>query len=212
MKNILKKGKDLYTKNLVPGTKVYTERLVFINGVEYRTWDKTKSKLAAAIFNGIKNIPIDIGTKILYLGASTGTTVSHVSDIIERKGIIYAVEFAPRVIKDLFDVAKSRKNIVPILADARKPSEYKWVENVDVVYCDVAQPDQTKIAIENANYFDANYILIAIKSQSIDVTKDPEKVYKEQMNILEKNGFRTIDWVKLDPYEKDHCFIVSERL
>ncbi len=210
--NIFKEGNKIYTKNLAPGRKVYTERFVSVDGLEYREWDRTKSKLSAAITNGIKEVPIKKGTKVLYLGASTGTTVSHVSDIIESHGIVYAVEFAKRVLKNIFSVASARNNIVPILADARKPGDYYWVENVDVVYCDVAQPDQTRIAIDNTKYFGAHYIMIAIKSQSIDVTKNPDDVYKEQIDILEKNGFEVVDWVKLDPYEKDHCFIVAKRL
>ena len=210
--NIFKDGNKIYTKNLAPGRKVYTERLVNVSGVEYREWDKTKSKLSAAIANGIKEVPIRRGTKVLYLGASTGTTVSHVSDIVEKKGIVYAVEFAKRVLKNIFSVASARNNVVPILADARKPNEYYWVENVDIVYCDVAQPDQTRISIDNAKYFKAKYIMIAIKSQSIDVTKKPDEVYKEQIEILKKSGFKIVDWVKLDPYEKDHCFIVAKRL
>ncbi len=208
--NIFTKNGRFYTKNLTPGKKVYTEKFLFENGVEYREWNRTKSKLSAAISNGIKNNPIKIGSKVLYLGASTGTTVSHVSDIVERKGIVYAVEFAHRVLKNLFDVAAERKNIVPILADARKPEEYYWVEDVDVVYCDVAQPDQTKLAIRNADYFNAKHIMIAIKSQSIDVTKRPDDVYKEQLEILKKD-FSILDFVKLEPYEKDHCFIVAKR-
>jgi len=210
--NIFKKGNELLTKNLTPGKKVYTEKLIYINGVEYRTWDKTKSKLATAIYNGIKKVPLKKGSKVLYLGASTGTTVSHVSDIVEKDGIVYAVEFAARVLKNILDVAEKRKNIVPILADARKPEDYYWVENVDIVYCDVAQPDQTKLAINNANYFNAKYIMIAIKSQSIDVTKNPDEIYKQEINLLKERKFKIIDWVKLDPYEKDHCFIIAEKM
>jgi len=210
--NIFKKGNELLTKNLTPGKKVYTEKLIYINGVEYRTWDKTKSKLATAIYNDIKKVPLKKGSKVLYLGASTGTTVSHVSDIVEKDGIVYAVEFAARVLKNIIDVAEKRKNIVPILADARKPEDYYWVENVDIVYCDVAQPDQTKLAINNANYFNAKYIMIAIKSQSIDVTKNPDEIYKQEINLLKERKFKIIDWVKLDPYEKDHCFIIAEKM
>ncbi len=209
--NIFRRGNELLTINLTPRKKVYTEKLILIGNKEYRTWDKTKSKLATAIYNGLKEVPIKKGSKVLYLGASTGTTVSHVSDIVERKGIVYAVEFASRVLKNILKVADRRKNIVPILADARKPEDYYWVENVDIVYCDVAQPDQTKLAINNANYFNARYIMIAIKSQSIDVTKKPDEIYKQELNLLKKNNFKIIDWVKLDPYEKDHCFILAER-
>ena len=40
-----------------------------------------RSKLAAAILGGVENIWMKPGSKVLYLGAASGTTVSHVSDI-----------------------------------------------------------------------------------------------------------------------------------
>ncbi len=124
-------------------------------GIEYRLWDPFRSKLAASIMNGLENFPFKNNTKVLYLGASTGTTVSHISDIVGPSGLVFAVEHASRVARDFLDrVATHRSNIMPILQDARKPKEYFSVfGKVDVVYVDIAQPDQTKIAIENCDIF-----------------------------------------------------------
>ena len=143
---ILRKGNNIYTQNLTPHIRVYGEKLIDVHGFQYRKWDPTRSKLAAAILNGLKIFPIKPGSVILYLGISAGTTASHVSDIIGKSGLIYGIEFAERMMRELIKVVKERKNIMPIMADARKPEEYPYVEQVDLVYVDVSQPDETEIA------------------------------------------------------------------
>lgn len=209
--NLLRKNKRLYTKNMVPKQKVYGEKLIEFKGDEYREWNPTRSKLAAAMLNGLKT-DIEKGMKILYLGASAGTTVSHISDLIEQEGLIYAVEFSERMVRELLPVTEKRKNIMPILADARKPETYFWVEESDLVYVDVAQPDETELAIRNCKTFlkKNGLLMIAIKSQSIDVTKKPDQVYNQEKEKLKKNGFKIINLIKLEPYQKDHCFIVAQ--
>ena len=141
--------RKLATENLVPGNQVYKEKLIVKKGIEYRLWDPFRSKLAAAIMNELEYFPFENKTKVLYLGASTGTTISHISDIVGPSGIVFGVEHASRVARDFLDrVASHRSNIIPILQDARKPKEYFSVfGKVDVIYVDIAQPDQTKIAI-----------------------------------------------------------------
>ena len=93
--------------------------------IEYRVWNPFRSKIAAAILGGVKDIFIKPGAKVLYLGAASGTTVSHVSDIVGKEGVVYAVEFSHRSGRDLVNMAKKRTNVVPIIADARKPLEYR---------------------------------------------------------------------------------------
>ena len=146
---IFKEGKILFTINLVPGTKVYGEKLIK-KDKEYREWDAERSKLCAAILNGLNEMPIKEESKILYLGASTGTTPSHISDIVGKKGIVYSVEFSERVFRNLLQLAEKRSNIAPIFADARKIEDYNLVEEVDVVYCDIADPQECEIAIRNS--------------------------------------------------------------
>ena len=121
MKVYLKDG-NIATKNLNPGTSVYGEELIQ-EDVEYRIWNPRRSKLAAALLNGLKNLELDDASKVLYLGASTGTTVSHISDIVIN-GRIYAVEFSPTTAKKLVQLSRQRPNIAPILGDATKPKEY----------------------------------------------------------------------------------------
>lgn len=210
---IFKDGKELFTVNLAPGKRVYGERLVKKGKLEYRAWEPTRSKLAAAMMNGLKTVPIGEGTRVIYLGASTGTTVSHVSDIVRAGGLVYAIEFAERVFRNLLDVAAARQNVAPILGDARKPEQYGWVEQCDVLYCDLADPQETEIALRNSAEFlkSGGHIMIAIKSQSIDVTKPPEQVYKEETEKLHKAGFEIVERIDLEPYEEKHAMIVCRK-
>jgi fibrillarin-like pre-rRNA processing protein len=202
--------KKLATPNLVPGHTVYNEKTVNVNGIEYRFWDPYRSKLAAAINKGLKEVPITPGTSVLYLGAATGTTPSHISDIVGKEGTVYCVEFAQRVIRDLISVCETRENMLPILADARKPASYgEYIpQKVDCVYSDVAQPDQVRILSMNVDMFlkKGGKVLIAIKSQSIDVSRPPTAVYAEALKELEKK-FEIIQKLELEPFEKDHLFV-----
>ncbi|MHA1743712.1 MAG: fibrillarin-like rRNA/tRNA 2'-O-methyltransferase [Candidatus Heimdallarchaeota archaeon] len=201
------------TINLIPGHRVYGEQLVRIGEKEYRIWDKWRSKPSAAISKGIKEFPVKKRFKILYLGCGSGTTCSHFSDIIGKEGLIYAVDVAERPLKDLIREAEIRANIIPILADSRKPEEYEAtvLEKVDLIYEDVADPDQIKILIRNAEKFlkPNGFAMIAIKSQSISSVKPPKQVYDECLKELQKH-FEILDKVKLDPYEKAHLFLVMK--
>ncbi len=208
---IWQKGKQLLTKNLVPGFRSYTEELVSIKGTEYRVWNPTHSKAAAAIVKGLETFPLRPGLKVLYLGAAQGYTPSFFSDIVGKDGIIYGIEVSGRAIRDLNPVAEKRGNIVPILADARKPQDYTWVEPADVLYQDVAIPDQSEILIRNARFFlkKDGFAMIAIKSRSIDVVKPPQQIYKEEVQKLSEH-FMILDKRELGPYEKDHMFVVMK--
>ena len=204
--------KKLATENLVPKNQVYNEKLVKIKGTEYRIWNPFRSKLAATIMNGLRDFPFMQKSSVLYLGVSTGTTISHISDIVGQNGIIFGVEHTSRVARDFLDrVASHRKNIIPIIQDARKPQEYFSVfKKVDVAYVDIAQPDQTDIAINNCKmYLKSNgYLFLVIKTRSIDVTKDPKKVISNEIKKLEPL-FEIKQIINLQPYDKDHAIVIA---
>ena len=204
--------KKLATENLVPKNQVYNEKLVKIKGTEYRIWNPFRSKLAATIMNGLRDFPFMQKSSVLYLGVSTGTTISHISDIVGQNGIIFGVEHTSRVARDFLDrVASHRKNIIPIIQDARKPQEYFSVfKKVDVAYVDIAQPDQTDIAIDNCKmYLKSNgYLFLVIKTRSIDVTKDPKKVISNEIKKLE-SLFEIKQIINLQPYDKDHAIVIA---
>ncbi|HEX5979081.1 MAG TPA: fibrillarin-like rRNA/tRNA 2'-O-methyltransferase [Nitrososphaeraceae archaeon] len=203
--------REYATPNLVRGLTVYGEKLVKLDDEEYRIWDPFRSKLAAAMRKGLRDFPLKYGDKVLYLGASTGTTVSHVSDLIGNKGLVFAVEPAVRVARELIEnVASKRKNVIPIIQDARRPESYFSVfGNVDLVYCDIAQSDQTEIAIKNCNNFlkKEGILLIVIKTRSIDVTMSPHSVVVRESEKLRKNNFHINQTINLDPFDKDHALV-----
>lgn len=209
-------GKEkLATRNLIPGRSVYGERLVSWQGVEYRTWDPFRSKLAAAILKNLKTVPIEPGHRVLYLGAASGTTTSHISDIVGLEGQVICVEFSARSIRELVNnVSASRPNMMPLLEDARLPQHYAMFvgDAVDDIYCDIAQPEQAKILADNADMFlrKEGSVMLAVKSQSIDVTREPSEVYKDEMKILKARCFRIEDVVNLEPFEKAHAMVVAK--
>lgn len=214
--NLPGEGKRLATKNLTPGITVYGEKLVIFKKVEYRVWDAYRSKLSAAIINGISFVPIRSGQSVLYLGAASGTTPSHISDILGRKGHVYCVEFASRSIRDLVNnVCRHRENMTPFMEDARLPEKYAIFipEKVDGIYCDVAQPEQARILADNADLLlkKGGWILLAVKAPSIDVTKDPKLIYKQEGKILKKRGFTIKEIVNLEPYDKAHAMILGQK-
>ena len=210
--DVFLKDGEIATRNLTPGISVYGEELIS-EDVEYRLWNPRRSKLSAALLNGLKNLNIKKNDKVLYLGASTGTTVSHISDIA-YEGKIYAVEFSPVTAKKLTRLSRQRYNIYPILGDATKPKEYmNIIEKVDFLYCDVAQPTQSELFMKNMNFFAKNNALgmITIKARSIDVIQKPKKIFKQEEKKLKEKGFKIIEKIKLEPYEKDHIAFLVEK-
>jgi fibrillarin-like pre-rRNA processing protein len=210
---VVKDKKQLATKNLDPGKVVYGEKLIQVEGVEYRTWDPRRSKLGAMVLKKF-DIPLNEDSRVLYLGAASGTTVSHVSDIAPE-GAVYAVEFAPRSMRDLIRLATKRKNIYPILADAGKPDSYAHiVEPVGLIFQDIAQPNQAEIAAGNAaRYLKRDgYLLLSIKARSIDTVANPKEVYKEEIKKLEQvfePKFEVLNAKDLMPYQEDHLGILA---
>lgn len=208
------RNKYIYTLNLTPGKNAYDERLIKQGSVEYREWNYRKSKLAAAILKGCPNIGIRKNDVVLYLGASTGTTASHVSDMVGEKGFVFALDFAPRVVRELYFLCKARKNMAPLLENASLPEKYKdkITKQVDIVYQDIAQKQQSRIFLNNCRSFlkKDGYALIAVKARSIDVTKKPREIFKKVRQEIEKE-LVIIDERKLDPFEKDHIFFVCRK-
>jgi fibrillarin-like pre-rRNA processing protein len=209
---VWKKGESILTENLTPGSKVYGEQLIKEKKVEYRVWNPYRSKAAAGIARGLKNFPLKAGMKVLYLGIASGTTASHFSDIVGKDGTIYGVEISDRSIRDLNPVAEKRGNIVPVLANARRPEDYGWIEPVDFVFQDVATDDQAEIIIRNAERFlkPGGFAMLSIKARSIDVTKPPREIYRQELAKLEKH-FLVIEKLELDPFEKDHMLVVMRK-
>ena len=205
-------NEHLATINLKTGNRIYGEKIIDFKEEEYRLWDPRRSKLAAALLNGLLNFKLKNDSKILYLGASAGTTPSHLSDIAYL-GLVYCVELSPRMMRKLLDICRQRENMIPILDDASKPHNYlPLLQKVDLVYADVAQPNQTNIFMDNLRLFlkEDKYGIIMIKARSIDVTRNPKHIFREEESKLIEQGFRVIEKIDLEPYEKDHRALVCE--
>ncbi|MER3601503.1 MAG: fibrillin [Nitrososphaerota archaeon] len=208
-------GSRPLTKNLAPGTSVYGEALIRHEGEEFRLWDPFRSKLAAALINGLRALPIRPGACVLYLGAASGTTVSHVSDIVGERGLVFAVEVSPRVVRELYErVVRHRRNVVPIVEDARRPTHYASIDRLaDALYCDIAQPDETEIALLNAEHYlaEGGALLLIVKARSIDAVKSAERIFGEEEAKLQAAGFRVEERVRLEPFDKEHLLILARR-
>ena len=201
------------TINLNPGSIIYGEKLFTDKATktEYRSWDPYRSKLSACIYKKMKGIPENIGEmNILYLGASTGTTVSHLSDII-GKGKIYGLEFSVRPARRLIQLSQQRENIIPIVADARFPDRYHTqVWDVDFVFQDISQMNQAEIFVNNVMTFlkSGGKGLLIVKIKSIDTVAPEEEVVSDQIKYLEKNNLTILEVVDISEFEKAHRAIL----
>lgn len=208
---IYKRNDRLFTVNPAAcrGMKVYNEQLITDDDKEYRSWNPYRSKLAAALLKGL-SVNLSADAHVLYLGAATGTTVSHLSDMI-TSGVIYAVESSPVAIINLLKVAEKRQNIIPILSDANHPERYQqMVSSVDLVYQDISQRNQADIFTRNIQaYLKSDGTgLIMVKARSIDVALKPKQAYELVCGSLQQQKFRIKKMVDLSPFEKDHAAIL----
>ncbi len=203
-------GRDIATYDVWGSSSIYGEKRVKLGKEVYRVWNPFKSKLSAYINKKGKYFPFYKDTKVLYLGAASGTTVSHIADIVVT-GIIYAVEFSARPMRDFLIALGKRDNIVPIFEDAAHPERYSDITTkVDVLYQDIAQKKQAEIFIKNAIWYlkKDGYGILMIKTRSIDVTKSPSKVAREETIKLKENGFKILEKKDLTPFDRDHRVVV----
>lgn len=213
---------SFFTKSANTGSSVYGENIFYSGDFEYRLWDPKRSKLGA-LFQKRAKISFPSNSKVLYLGAASGTTVSHVSDILADKnssgdgsGVVYSVEFSERPMRDLTRLATERRNIIPILSDASDPLKYSsLVEPIDIIFQDIAQPNQAEIAIRNSSYFlkEGGKLILSIKSRSISAIENPKKVYKQEIKKLELGNesiyFTINNTYDLAPFHIDHLGVVA---
>ncbi len=200
---------NLLTRKLA-GESVYGERIFNVGGESFREWNPWRSKLAAAIKNGLRELPFDRDSSVLYLGAASGTTASHVSDLCPD-GRVVCVEVSPRSFRDLLAVAAPRPNMFPVKADARHPGQYRaLLGESDLLYQDIAQRDQDAIFLLNAAAFlrSGGHGMLMIKSRSIAVAERPDDVFRRVIASLERERrVRITETVRLEPFHKDHLAV-----
>jgi len=212
---LIQRKRKLFTKNpeSCKGKTIYGEQLKTIHENQYRSWNPYRSKLAAALLKKKISLPLKENANILYLGAATGTTISHLSDITPN-GQIYAVEHSPVSMKKLLNVASDRKNIIPLLEDANHPDRYfPIVPQVDIVYQDISQRNQADIFIRNMNSFlrPEGIGIIMVKARSIDVSLPPKKAFAIVKDELSSHHILIQHSFTLSPFEKDHAAIIVKQ-
>ena len=200
----------LFTRNLLPGYRCYDEGLIKFNGVEYRVWNAFHSKLGAGIQKGLKELHIKEGSNILYLGCAEGRSVSHLSDIVGLKGIVFGVDISARSMQLFIQLSVKRENLLPILADANQPEEYQSYlegQKIDLLFQDVAQKNQAEILCKNAMYLEkGTQAILSLKARSVQSHINPEEILHDELIILKK-VFEVKQIINLAPMEEDHYLI-----
>ncbi|MGI0129855.1 MAG: fibrillarin-like rRNA/tRNA 2'-O-methyltransferase [Thermoplasmata archaeon] len=207
---VFREGRELFTRNQVPGDRVYGERLRVAADVEYREWDPFRSKLAALLRNGA---PPDLWSEVgsvLYLGAAHGTTASHLSDLWPAAQI-FAVEKSPTSFAPLLALARRRTNLIPLLSDAQLPERYRAdVGLVDLLYQDVAQRNQAAIFVENARacLSPGGTGILMLKVRSVTQRRPGPVVVREARSELQRGGYPVGSEVPLAPFSREHVALV----
>lgn len=206
-------GKGIYTKNMLTGKRVYGERLVTIDGTEYREWDPHRSKYGAGIKNGLSQSIFFKGCSAIYLGSAEGTTVSHVSDIIGENGAVFCIDISEIAMNKLTKLAEERENLYPILSDAQCTDNYKeyFSEKADAMFQDISQRNQADIFVRNAQFLKKGGLgALALKTKSISQSEAKEDILESEIKILKKE-FEILQTISIEPYEKHHYLILMKK-
>jgi fibrillarin-like pre-rRNA processing protein len=190
---------------------VYGERHVVSGGRILRRWEPSRSKLAAALAKGYDGPLPRSSESWLYLGAASGTTASHVADLVGPTGTVFAVERSLRPFARLLGMAERYPNVSPILGDARSPLAYEGdVALVDGVYADVAQPDQVRLLLDNAREFlkPTGTALLALKTSSMGRGRESRLHLTAAEDALAAY-FELDRPVNLEPFHKRHFLLVG---
>jgi len=208
--NIYSDGKDLFTESKL-NEKVYGEKILEEDGKYYRQWNPFRSKYCAALKNGLAENIFKKNAVVLYLGSAEGTTVSHVSDVVGSEGVIFCVDISEIAMQKLTKLAEVRENIFPILSDAQIIENYKDdVCEVDVLFQDVSQRNQTEIFIKNSELLKSGGLgALSLKTKSIS-QKDKKEILNDEKKKLEK-VFEIVQIVSLEPFEKEHYLILVRK-
>ncbi|MEI8364488.1 MAG: fibrillarin-like rRNA/tRNA 2'-O-methyltransferase [archaeon] len=198
--------KNLIIKDGMIGT-------IDLNSSEKRIWDPSHSKVAAGIKKGIKEFPINENSKVLYLGAAEGYTISFISDIASN-GIVIGADISAHSMQKLYLLSLERANLIPLLGDCNKPETYVESlagEKFDLIIQDIAQKNQVEILVKNSDLFlkEKGYVLLSLKLSALTQKKD-SNLREDQLELFRKH-FNLIDQKKLDPFEKKHMLLLGQK-
>ena len=207
--------KKLATLSNVSTNQDYKENLVEMNGKQHSIWNPYMSKLAAAIINGMEIFPILKKTKILYLDPTSEKTIKHISDIVGINGKIFVVRNIMKNSKNFLEqIAKNRSNIFTIIPDKTNPARLTGMtEMVDVIYIDIAEHNQTEIAIQNCkNHLRiGGFLMLIVPTKNIDFANNPSKKNQEERKKLQ-TSFDIIQEINLMDFFKEYSMVIAKYL
>ena len=207
--------KKLATLSNMSTNQDYKENLVQTNGKRYSIWNPYMSKLAAAIINGMEIFPILKKTKILYLDPTTEKTVKHISNIVGINGKIFVVRDVMKNSKNFLEqIVKNRSNIFTIIPDKTNPARLTGMtEMVDVIYIDIAEHNQTEIAIQNCkNHLRiGGFLMLIVPTKNIDIANNPSKKNQEERKKLQ-TSFDIIQEINLMDFFKEYSMVIAKYL
>ena len=222
---IRKEGRTLWTRNAVKGISVRDERRKKDSRIEWRHWEPQKSKVAACLLktklDPSELIP-EVGSTCLYLGASSGTTVSHIHDHVcgsgnHHNGQIVSVEISPRMMRDLSKLSELRPGLIPVLGDARKPTVISPYlrDKVDLIHQDISVADQTKSLWNISEIFlkDDGIGLLSLKAASERwIEGGDDSRFKSAKELIESNSkVELIENVDISHFEGQHRVFVIRK-
>ena len=214
---VRREGRSLWTRNAVKGVSLRGERRKTDSRIEWRAWTASKSKVAAALLRTSNN-PSDLlpesGSTCLYLGASYGSTVSHIHDHVcgsgnHHGGQVVAVEISPRAMRELSTLAASRPGLVPVLADARVPSQIVpfMRAKADWLHQDLSIADQAQTFVNMAQAFlkPGGTGLLSLKAASERASQgDDDSRFAMAEQILKDSELKLIERIDLTGLEEQH--------
>ena len=214
---VRREGRSLWTRNAVRGVSLRGERRKTDSRIEWRAWAASKSKVAAALLrtsNNPSELLPETGSTCLYLGASYGSTVSHIHDHVcgsgnHHGGQVVAVEISPRAMRELSTLAASRPGLVPVLADARVPSQVVpfMRGKADWMHQDLSIADQAQSFVNMAQAFlkPGGTGLLSLKAASERASQgDDDSRFAMAEQILEDSELRLIERIDLTGLEEQH--------
>lgn len=214
---VRREGRSLWTRNAVRGVSVRGERRKTDARIEWRAWDPSRSKVAAALLrtaNDPSHLLPETGSTCLYLGASFGSTVSHIHDQVcgagnHHSGQVVAVEIAPRAMRDLSELARHRPGLVPVLGDARQPQTVApYIRSkADWMHQDLSIADQAKTFVRMAGVFlsPGGTGLLSLKAASERSSDgDDDSRFAKAARILRESDLDVIERIDLKGLEEQH--------
>jgi len=214
---VRREGRSLWTRNAVRGVSVRGERRKTDSKIEWRAWAASKSKVAAALLrtsNNPSELLPETGSTCLYLGASYGSTVSHIHDHVcgsgnHHSGQVVAVEISPRAMRELSALATRRIGLVPVLGDARVPSQIApFIRGkADWIHQDLSIADQAQTFVKMTQAFlrPGGTGLLSLKaaseraSQGNDVSR-----FAKAEGIIKESNLELIERIDLTGLEEQH--------